>query len=428
MMALRYSIAVLLFAACASQPLAQPITPSAPTLATASTTEPPTATPFPTPSVTPPPQPLTLRFWLPDTLAGLDNVDAGDVLAEQIGEFESANANIEVEVRLRSAEGVGGLLEALRNTAEVAPTALPDITLLRYEDFRSAGEDELLAPLNPADLPPLDAAYASGIAAMAFVGEELYGVPSTVELLHLAAPGDVALPSSWRFDAVIEAGLPLLFPAAPPSGIADVFLLQYLTAGGADVSDETLLLDEPALRATLRFYERAVDAELIPIDVLEYDIPDRYAGILGEGMPMVVNSHMVLQALRRGKTLAYGYVPTLTGEPVTLADGWLWVITTGDPERQRTALRFLTWMLATERQAAYHRAIERLPAATAAQRQVDAAYAAFIAPLLDNMILPGEAYREGALARALQNAYAGVISGQSSANDALEAVLAQMGQ
>jgi hypothetical protein len=59
---------------------------------------------------------------------------------------------------------------------------------------------------------------------------------------------------------------------------------------------------------------------------------------------------------------------------------------------------------------------------------VNAGYAAFIAPLLDEMIIPANAYREGALARALQNAYASVISGQSTANDALAAVLAQMGQ
>jgi ABC-type glycerol-3-phosphate transport system substrate-binding protein len=195
-----------------------------------------------------------------------------------------------------------------------------------------------------------------------------------------------------------------------------------------DVDQESLLLNEDALRATLRFYERAVDAELIPIDVLEYDIPDRYAGVVGEGIPLVVNSHMVLQALGRDEALTYGYVPTLSGEPLALADGWLWVVTTGDPARQRAALRLLNWMLDTERQAAYHLAIERLPAATAAQRQVNAGYAAFIAPLLDEMIIPANAYREGALARALQNAYASVISGQSTANDALAAVLAQMGQ
>ena len=84
MMTLRYIAAVLLFAAFASQSLAQPITPPAPTLTIASTSQPPTQTPFPTPSVTPPPSPITLRFWLPDTLAGLDNVDAGDVLADYI--------------------------------------------------------------------------------------------------------------------------------------------------------------------------------------------------------------------------------------------------------------------------------------------------------------------------------------------------------
>jgi ABC-type glycerol-3-phosphate transport system substrate-binding protein len=388
----------------------------------------PSMTPAPTPSATPAaPMTTTLRFWLPDTLAGLDSVEAGDILAEQISGFQTANANAEVELRLRAGEGAAGLLEALRTTAAVAPSALPDITLLRYSDFLLAAQDNLLTPFAPTDLPPMDENYAPIIAALGEFDNQIYGVPATFDLLHLSAPANTEFPSTWNFDAVMQAELPILFPAAPPNGISDVFMLQYLAAGGSSVSADTLLLNESALRATLRFYERAVAADLIPVDVLEYDIPDRYATLINE-TPMIVNAHLVLQALRRGDTLQFGYVPTPTGNPITFVDGWLWVITTSDPARQQAALSFLDWMLATERQADYFQAIDRLPAATGAQRLVALEYAEFVAPLLENALIPPPGYRDGAVARALQNAYASVISGQSTANDALEAVLEQVSQ
>ncbi len=423
-----FLLTLILVAACAPQPPAQIITPTSERETTATPSATLTATPRLAPTQTQEPATVAVRFWLPDTLAGLDSVEAGDVLAEQISGFEAANPALDVELRLRAAEGAGGVLEALRTATTVAPAALPDITLLRYPEFLQAVEQGLIARLDPSEVPPLDETYAPSVAAMAQVDGALYGIPSTIDLLHVSAPADSAFPASWRFDDLLDAQFTFLFPAAPPDGIADVFLLQYLTAGAAEVSQETLVLDEGALRATLRFYERAVADDLVPVEVLEYDIPDRYAASLGADMPLVVNSHMVLQALRQGQPLGYGYVPTVTGEPVTFGDGWLWVITTNDSGRQAAALRFMTWMLATERQSAYHSTIDRLPAATAAQRQVDAEYAAFIEPLLAAMRIPPATYRQSTLARALQNAYATVISGQSSANDALEAVLAQMGQ
>jgi ABC-type glycerol-3-phosphate transport system substrate-binding protein len=139
----------------------------------------------------------------------------------------------------------------------------------------------------------------------------------------------------------------------------------------------------------------------------------------------VITSHLALEAILSDTPLLFAPIPTEDGDPATILDGWLWVITTSDPERQTAALRLLNWMLLPEREAAYHSAIALLPANRAAQRQIAPEYAAFVDTLLQNALLPLPEYTDSTVARALQNAYASVISGQSTANDAVAAVLAQ---
>jgi ABC-type glycerol-3-phosphate transport system substrate-binding protein len=367
---------------------------------------------------------ITLHVWLPDALAGLDSVDAGDVLSEQISSFESAYPNIEIDLRLRTSAGSGGVLETIRTASAVAPSALPDITLMRYADFRAAVAAGLIPALDEDNLVTVDS-FAPSVYAMSSVDGQRYGIPAALQLLHVAYR-ERALPiDSWRFADLLDAQIPVLFPAAPANGISPVFLLQYLTAGADTGSDATLTVYEPALRATLRYYERAAAANLIPIDVLEYDTPQRYPDALLEGTAAVVTSDMYLQALEGDLDLVAGYVPTVTGEPATIIDGWLWVVLSEDDTRRLSAYEFLRWMTTTERQMAYMQTIHMLPATQAAQRALNPTYADFIDMLMQGAYLPLPDYLDGTTARALQNAFAAVISGQSSANDALETVVGQ---
>lgn len=141
----------------------------------------------------------------------------------------------------------------------------------------------------------------------------------------------------------------------------------------------------------------------------------------------MVTSEMYLGALQENLDLATGYVPTVDGEPATLLDGWLWVVLSENGGRRPAALEFVQWMMATERQTTYMQTIHMLPATQAAQQALNPAYAAFINGLLQNAYLPLPDSLDGTTARALQTAFASVINGQSSANDALEAALAQSG-
>lgn len=415
-------IFLLLLAVCACAPVNAPPPPRTPDREAAPQAEPTRQQPLPTAT---PNAPLRLRFWLPDALAGLENVAAGDVLSEQISSFENSEASLTVELRLRASEGGGGILATLRTAAQVAPSALPDITLMRYADFRTAVQLGLIAPLDISELIVDVDDYYPPVAEMGQVDGRWYGVPGTLDVLHVAYAGDEPAVDAWRFDDLMANEVPLVFPAASGSGLSPVFWVQY--AAGSRTQSLNVSLDENALRVVLRYYEDAVNAGLIPPTVLEYDAPERYPDVLDDSVAAVVTSSMYLQFLGRGTRLETGYIPTAEGLPMTALDGWLWVIVSNNSEQQAAALRFLNWMLTPERQAAYHDAIRMLPAARAGQRQIDAEYAAFLEPLLENAILPPSEITGGTSARALQTAFVSVINGRSTAADALTTVIEQLG-
>ncbi|MCL4248539.1 MAG: extracellular solute-binding protein [Anaerolineae bacterium] len=406
-----------------------PVADVSPTSTPAATDRPQLAATRPAATVTPTARPnLTLRFWLPDSLAGLDSVDAGDVLSEQISQFEQSFPDIQVELRLRAANGTGGLLETMNMAAQVAPGALPDVTLLRLQDFRVAAQEGLLQPLSERDLIVGVDDFAPAVVGMGQIDNVWFGVPSTLEILHVAYSSTEPTIESWRFDQLLAARVPFLFPGMSENGLSPVFLLQYLVAGSQEPGDGVLTLDENALRATLRFYERAASAGLVSPTVLEYSSPERYPDALNENIPTVVTSSLYLRAESEDRQLQPGYIPTTTGEPATTLDGWLWVVIRTGNEQQLAALRFINWMLDAQRQSDYHAAIHMLPAALAAQRQLDAAYAAFGESLLQNAVLLEPDLTNNLTARALQSAYAAVINGQSTAGDALNDVIAQIGE
>jgi hypothetical protein len=62
------------------------------------------ATPAATPNF------LTLHIWLPEPLAPVNDEDAAELLSQQISGFVSANPDIHVDLRLKRANDVGGVM------------------------------------------------------------------------------------------------------------------------------------------------------------------------------------------------------------------------------------------------------------------------------------------------------------------------------
>jgi ABC-type glycerol-3-phosphate transport system substrate-binding protein len=387
----------------------------------------PTVTPLPTPA-----GPIRLTIWWPEPLAPLDNGDAVDIISEQISAFQTAQGNVVIELRWKNEVDPGGILSTLRTASPVAPGALPDLTLLRREDLLAAALAGLIYPLEGR----VSAAVMSDLYAPAtHLGEvdgRLYGLAYALSVQHTAYRLDALEDDaelSWRYDDLLQSGLRFVFPAAQTDGINSLLAAQYLTAGGTPPSEGAMRIDPAALRAALQFYEDAVRQGVIDPAVLGYTSPADYRQELIEGTvdAGLVNTMVFLDMLAEGAPLGYGPIPTVSGALTGELDGWLWVLTTPNADRQALAVRFLNWMLNATRQGEYSRTVNMLPSQrTALQYWQDEAYAAFARELLTNATLPVLDSEGGAIARAVQNALVAVLSGQSSAAEATRSLMDQI--
>jgi ABC-type glycerol-3-phosphate transport system substrate-binding protein len=426
------------FIACSGQPTATPAAQATEIIEPEFT---PTNTPFlPTATVAATEEiaPTTLHVWWPEPLAPVDDEDAADLLSAQISAFQNANPTVLVDFRLKSVSDVvgqeiGTLMSTLRTAAGVAPSALPDLTLIRRADLLAAAQAGLLQPLRtpPAilnDLHPV-------VAELGSAEGETYGLAYMVDVEHLAFLDNTETPTRWRLDDVIDSEFTYVFPAGRVNTLSSVFLAQYLDAGQSETASQELLIggelaiDENVLRSVYAFYEQAVETGVINPDVLEYITPRDYAVPLAEGElnAGVLNSTLYLTLRSQGAALDYAMFPTASGESATVADGWLWVLTTSDAGQQEAAMLFLNWMMGVERQERYSRAIHMLPSQRTALRGFsDTDYTEFVDGLLTRATLPLSDTGGGTPARIVQSGLAMVIGGQRTADQATREVIAQL--
>lgn len=382
--------------------------------------------------------PTTLHVWWPEPLAPVDDEDAADLLSAQISAFQNANPTVMVDFRLKAVLDVGGqdigsLMSTLRTAAGVAPSVLPDLTLIRRADLLAAAQAGLLQPLRaPADI--LNDLHPV-ITELGSAEGETYGLAYMVDVEHLAFLEGIDTPGRWRFDDVLDSEFAYVFPAGRVNTLSSVFLAQYLDAGQSETASQELLLggeiaiDENVLRSIYSFYENAVEAGVIDPEVLEYITPNDYATTLVEGEVNagVVTSTLYLTLRSEGAMLDYGLIPTASGESATVADGWMWVLTTPDARQQEAAMLFLNWMMGVERQERYSRAVHMLPSQrTALNGLSDTEYATFVDGLLTRATLPLSDTGGGTPARVMQSGLAMVIGGQRTADQATREVIAQL--
>jgi ABC-type glycerol-3-phosphate transport system substrate-binding protein len=382
-----------------------------------------TPTPEPTP-VAPP----SMVIWWPEPLAPLNNAEANELLSEQISAFKAAQGNIDVQLRRKMESGVGGIMSTLRAASPVAPGALPDLTLMRRSDLNSAAQAGLIYPLEGLISSAISNDLYRAALSLGQVNDQLYGLPYLLEVQHMAfSPSDTPPPA--RFEDILTQEISFALPVAQVDQINNVLMVQYLDAGGTLPNGETANLDSEALLQTLQFYEDALAQGLLDPVVLSYVSAADYQadlldGTLGSGL---VNSTQYLDWLQSGMSLEFGPVPTASGAVVGEVDGWMWVLTTANPDRQGLAGRFLNWMLNAARQGEYSQAVNMIPSQrTALQTWDDSPYIRFLRQLLNNAVPPVSDADGVSVLRSVQNALVAVLSQTSSAEEAAQDLLERL--
>lgn len=391
------------------------------------TPNPATATPIPTVEATPD-EPESLTLWIPDVLVPSSASGAStDLLNQQIAAFAESKEGITIEVRRKQVNEVGGIMPTLRTAHEVAPGALPDLTLLRREDLLQATGAELIQPMEGIVSSAIIGDFYPRVLSLGQVDGTLYGLPYAVEIQHVVytVPATATEP---MFASYLENDVSFVFPVQA-SGINPVFLVQYLEAGGQINANGGLVLNEDALLTVFEFYEEAAAQNLVSPDVLEYTRPADYRAMINDqaAASFVVGADLYLELLQSELSLRVASIPTASGEPITSLNGWMWVMTTTDSDNQALASEFVDWMMNIERQGEYVQSLNLLPSQrTTLRRWYNEDYATFVASVMEDARLPLMDASNSSVARAMQGALVTVIAGERTAEQATQDVIDQL--
>jgi maltose-binding protein MalE len=391
------------------------------------TPPPATATAIPTIEATPE-EVDSLILWLPDAFVAASSEDTSEMLNAQIAEF-AATDEIGIEIRRKRLREAGGIMPTLRTARNVAPGVLPDLTLIQREDLVAAVNEGLIQPMESIVPSVIVGDLYPSALDLGQVNGTLYALPYMLDVQHMVYHPDVTPLSNSRFATVASAELPLLFPAQRSSGLNTFFLMQYVAAGGRLDGSGDVVMDEAILTDLLQAYEAGVDDGWIQPSLLNYTRPQEYLGLLSAGdyQAALVTTPMYLDLLVTDTGAQFGAVPTLNGQPVTALNGWMWVMTTTNPNRQKHVSSFLSWMMDTERQGDYAQTLRLVPSQrTATRRSYDEAYTLFLAEMLNNAVIAPGDVASGVNARAIQTAFSAVINDEQTTTQAVRDALSQL--
>ena len=372
---------------------------------------------------------ITLTIWWPDEFYPVEI----DVLEDQLQVFAaSQEEDLNIELRRKPMHDTGGILSTLQSATVAAPGALPDLTLLRYSDFVSALQLDLLSPMDGVIRIGLaDGIYSSAIALSERDGE-VYGLPYAIDLSVLAHDEGLGLDAAAiSLDDMLEIDRQWAFPVGRLSGVSTSIYLQYLMAGGSLVDENGVFTVNPdALATVYNFYEAALATETLDADVTNYTALSDYslALITGDLSAGVMTFSEYLSIRSDADELRIGMIPTQSDEAITVLDSWMWVMPSDDPGNQEFVAAFLEWMMAPTRQSALTSATRTLPSQRNVLNGLETADfdVELVDRLVSNALLPLVDVGNITALRTIQNGVIAIINGELSAEQATENVMRQL--
>lgn len=374
------------------------------------------------------PPPIVLTVWIPDTLYNPQDQASAAILEEQFENFRRTHSALVLDIRLKKAEGNGGLLNTLLAGQAVAPRAMPDLILIRRSDLERAVQNGAIKPIDTWLPDTMRENLLPTVLELGTFNQTLYGLPYAISLSHLAYHTEHFEAVPTTFEDVLAGEQRFLLPGLPRTDqqVNDVVLAQYLEAGGRLADDQgNPVLDEAALLTVLGFYEQGLEQEIFGTDIITYDAASDYWSrfMQGDAGMAVVNSTIFLQQNENPDDIQATTIPSSQAEGLLVTDCWMWALVTTDLTQQDTALEFVEWLMRPDQQAEYTEAFGILPSQRTALRiWQNEAYTARVLDWIDqSLILPLEG-RNNSAAQQLQAAFIAVINGTSAADAASTAI------
>ena len=163
---------------------------------------------------------------------------------------------------------------------------------------------------------------------------------------------------------------------------------------------------------------------------LEYISMDDYLAnfVEGGGNVALIDSSTFLKLRADGENLIAGSIPTESGKPTSIVDGWMWVLTTSNTDQQVLAARLLSSMMESNQHQDYAATIQMLPSQRTVLLNMDDGN--FDVTIMNDILLDARIplfdNAEETLAHAIHDALITILSGDNTAEEAVQVVLNQM--
>ncbi len=192
---------------------------------------------------------IKLVIWVPPSFDPDSGSKAAELFKKRIAAFVAIHSEVVIEVRVKSLDGRGGLLDSIATASSAAPKALPSLVLLSSQDLENATLKELLLPLDNVYKGFADNDWLPYASQMPLVENINYGVPIAGDALVMAYwPLQSPFPpSTWQELALQD--LVVAFPAADEDALTITSI--YLAANGKLVGETgtPILQSSPLLKA-----------------------------------------------------------------------------------------------------------------------------------------------------------------------------------
>jgi multiple sugar transport system substrate-binding protein len=342
---------ILLFSSsCSSLPFFRPPEPTG-TL--------PASSPSPTAAATRPPEdplfpdgPVTLKVWIPPEFDPFSGTPAGDLLHARLNEFASRRPMVRMDIRVKTVDGAGGLLESLSTTSAAAPSAMPDLVALPRPVMEAAALKGLIQPLNGLTYTMDDTDWYDYARNLSQIQSTPFGIPFAGDALCLIYRPDIVenplrdwYTSEEEDDENegVEEQIPVYFPAADPQSL--VTLALYQSAGGITQDPQGRpTLDPETLAIVLQAYQDANLLGFLPQEVVLFENDSQVWEAYTNGQADMVISWFSRYFQDRTQGYSVSLLPSLDGTPYTLSTGWVWTLANDQPEKLDLAVQLAEFL------------------------------------------------------------------------------------
>lgn len=307
------------------------------------------------------PEPVTsLTIWVPPEMDPASEADAGQVFANRIQSFSELHDGLEINVRVKAASGVGGLLDALTATSAAAPDVLPDLVALPRPDLETAALKELIHPMDGLTEIPDDTDWYGFTRNMALLQGSTFGLPFAVDsLAFVYRPANIPeFPNTWT--GLIETNQVLVFPAESDQAL---FTLALYQAEGGIIQDNQRrpVLEVDPLTEVFRLFQGGVESGTFPDWLNQYQTTGQAWTAFREGQTDLAVTWVSNYLQEAPADAAVAPLYPMSDSAVSIGTGMSWALATPQADRQVLAVALAEFLVQPEYLSAWTEAAGYLP-------------------------------------------------------------------